>query len=759
MKSEFFIARLERALVERPNDPSLHYEFGHYFFKQGEWVRAQRSLEKAATLDPRMTRASFELGICYTRLRNYESAIREWEKMTDHDQDLNLDDIDYSRGQDIAGALQEWDRYRASAPDDIFKFYYLGIAALVLGRPQQAMIDFDKVVAFNPNFNRVRYYRGRAQHRLGKFMEAGQEFMAQLESRPRDFNSLYFAGACLVELGRTPQALQAFNRALQERPVYVKLHVKMGTAYANMMQFDQATECFRKALNVQPNLFQAHFELARCLEKQYLMDEAVEAYEKALEIRPTYKEAALSLGFLLKNLGKHVQALQYLKRVIELDPNEAEAYYLAGVILSALNRYAEAVPQYQKALRIQPRHSYAHYALGKALLKCDQVDEAIEAFRQALEQNERDSQSRTALGMAYFQKGQHALARRQFEKVVEANPRDAEAQYFLGVVHFKQHAYDLAIEAYQNAANLHPNSALRYFTQGAFHSYNRQYDHAIEEYKKATELRPDTEADLQLFAVLQLQATVGLNLAQQGRELQKFALAQEEVFIRFVQAISSALDAKDPYTRFHSKQVAYIGTRLAQQLGLPDDKLKEIMIGGWLHDIGKIGIRDEVLNKAGKLTDEERKLIQRHPEIGAEILRQVFPEEVEGKEVIYRIPWDVIPMVLHHHEKWDGTGYPHGLAGEDIPYTAQIIGVADFYDALTTNRPYRKALAPGVAMNEMRQLVGKFFSPVLIDAFEAILDELVLAMPPPVELDAAGVPKLGDDAWDGLTQSWNFVLK
>ncbi|MEW6281255.1 MAG: HD domain-containing phosphohydrolase, partial [Candidatus Eremiobacterota bacterium] len=351
------------------------------------------------------------------------------------------------------------------------------------------------------------------------------------------------------------------------------------------------------------------------------------------------------------------------------------------------------------------------------------------------------------------------LARRQFEKVVEANPRDGEAQYFLGVVQFKLGYLDLAIEAYQNAAQLHTNSALRYFTQGAFYSYNRQYDLAIEEYKKATELRPDTEADLQLFAVLQLQATVGIDLAQQGRELQTFAKAREEVFIRFVQAISSALDAKDPYTRFHSKQVAYIATRLAQQLGMPDEKLKEIMIGGWLHDIGKIGIRDTVLNKEGKLTDEERKLIQRHPEIGAEILRKVFPADEE--EAIYKIPWDVIPMVLHHHEKWDGTGYPHGLKGDDIPFTAQIVGVADFYDALTTNRIYRKALTPATAMAEMRQLCGKFFNPALIDAFEAILDELVLAMPPPVELDEHGALKLGlgDDAWDGLTQSWNFVLK
>ncbi|MCA9155480.1 MAG: HD domain-containing protein [Planctomycetales bacterium] len=148
----------------------------------------------------------------------------------------------------------------------------------------------------------------------------------------------------------------------------------------------------------------------------------------------------------------------------------------------------------------------------------------------------------------------------------------------------------------------------------------------------------------------------------------------------FVRALTSAIDAKDPYTCGHSDRVAQISVRLAQQLGWAGEDCETIYLAGVLHDIGKIGIDDAVLRKPGKLTAEEYEHIKEHPEKGYRILEQIG-------ELSH-----ILPAVLHHHEQWDGNGYPHGLTGETIPLIARIVAVADSFDAMTSDRPYRKGM-------------------------------------------------------------------
>jgi putative nucleotidyltransferase with HDIG domain len=170
-------------------------------------------------------------------------------------------------------------------------------------------------------------------------------------------------------------------------------------------------------------------------------------------------------------------------------------------------------------------------------------------------------------------------------------------------------------------------------------------------------------------------------------------------------SLTSAVDAKDAYTCGHSERVALLSRHLAQQARLPEHDVERIYMAGLLHDVGKIGVPESVLQKTGRLTPEEFEAMKKHPAIGARILRDI--KQIE----------DIIPGVLHHHERYDGKGYPAGLAGDSIPLMGRIICLADCFDAMTSNRTYRKALPLEVALTEIRRCSGTQFDPVLADAF------------------------------------------
>ena len=163
----------------------------------------------------------------------------------------------------------------------------------------------------------------------------------------------------------------------------------------------------------------------------------------------------------------------------------------------------------------------------------------------------------------------------------------------------------------------------------------------------------------------------------------------QSMFESMIQSLASALDAKDTYTCGHSNRVADLSVELASRLGYDDSALANIRMGGILHDIGKIGVDDCVLRKTTTLTDDEFEQIKRHPVLGYEILKGV--DQFGG----------ILPAVRHHHESWDGTGYPDGLAGESIPRDAQIVAVADAFDAMISDRPYR----PGMPIERVTQIL------------------------------------------------------
>lgn len=183
----------------------------------------------------------------------------------------------------------------------------------------------------------------------------------------------------------------------------------------------------------------------------------------------------------------------------------------------------------------------------------------------------------------------------------------------------------------------------------------------------------------------------------------------EKSYLESIEILRRTVEVKDIYTKGHSDRVAEYSLLIGEKLNLPSDEMKTLKIGALFHDIGKIGIPDAILLKTDKLTDDEYSEIKNHPAIGVHILSNAS------------IFADIIPIVKHHHERYDGHGYPSRLAGKEIPYLARIVAVADTFDAMTSKRSYRQALDFDYTMNEIERCKGTQFDPEIADVFLDIL--------------------------------------
>jgi HD-GYP domain-containing protein (c-di-GMP phosphodiesterase class II) len=200
------------------------------------------------------------------------------------------------------------------------------------------------------------------------------------------------------------------------------------------------------------------------------------------------------------------------------------------------------------------------------------------------------------------------------------------------------------------------------------------------------------------------------NIEALVRRLKQALRQNQELFLETIRTLAAAIDAKDPYTRGHSERVASYSMALSRHLGLKQDEVFRIHIAAILHDVGKLGIKDGILNKPGGLSDDEFEIMRQHPSIGAQIMSPI------------RMLKDIIPGIRNHHETWDGNGYPDRLKGDQIPMVARIIGVADTFDAMTTTRPYQQAMTLEYVIAKMRSMSGSRFDPLVIDAFLAAVE-------------------------------------
>jgi HD-GYP domain-containing protein (c-di-GMP phosphodiesterase class II) len=189
-------------------------------------------------------------------------------------------------------------------------------------------------------------------------------------------------------------------------------------------------------------------------------------------------------------------------------------------------------------------------------------------------------------------------------------------------------------------------------------------------------------------------------------EIRRQAAVNKELFMSSIRMLANTIDEKDPYTRGHSERVAYYSSMIAKHLGMSPADVERVHLSGIIHDVGKIGIEDKILRKASALTDDEYEIMKQHPSKGEHILEAVpMLKEMAGAG-------------LMHHENVDGSGYPRGLKGDEIPLLGRIVSVADAFDAMTTDRPYSKAMTFEAALQRLRAWIGKKFDGPCVEAME-----------------------------------------
>jgi putative nucleotidyltransferase with HDIG domain len=221
--------------------------------------------------------------------------------------------------------------------------------------------------------------------------------------------------------------------------------------------------------------------------------------------------------------------------------------------------------------------------------------------------------------------------------------------------------------------------------------------------------KPFTMEDLRLADALAANVSAGIECAQLLRK-------QRDLFLDTITILAQAVELRDEYTGNHTFRVTTYSMLLAEHMNLPADQLELLRIGTPLHDIGKIGIDDAILRKPDRLTESEFEIMKSHT--------------IKGAEIVATIPdlRPIIPIVRSHHERWDGRGYPDGLAGEAISPLARIVALADAFDAMTSDRPYRKGMASAVAFGEIEKQSGKQFDPVFAAGFLSIKESIMQEM-------------------------------
>jgi putative nucleotidyltransferase with HDIG domain len=433
------------------------------------------------------------------------------------------------------------------------------------------------------------------------------------------------------------------------------------------------------------------------------LDEAEALYQESRRMAQIAGDARLvamveqNLGVIASMRGDVPRALRHYRtslagyRTLGLDTYVANLLNDIGLAYADLARWDDAEATYREALALCDTCGDASTALmvevnraAMRIARGDYVDAQVVCER--VLQEARPLNDIRVLGEVYKHCG--VIAREL--------GRTEEAEEYLRVAYesaLRREDLLLAAESAREQAELY--TALRR-NRDALHSLNSSH---------------------RLFARLRVQR----DIADVRRRIDRL----ERRFLDVVRQWGQSIESKDRYTLGHCERVADYTCAIGKALGFDEQTLFWMRIGAMLHDVGKIVVPSDILNKAAPLTPAERAIIERHASAGADLLKDV------------EFPWDVLPMIRHHHERWDGAGYPDAVSGEAIPISARILCVADVYDALTTHRPYRAAYTAQEALEAMRADCGRVFDPDVLELFTRILETLPapIAFPPTVPPD------------------------
>ena len=585
-----------------------------------------------------------------------------------------------TQSHDRPGAGHDSDHIR-TAPTDGSVPDWAGTIGNLMSQAKDAAAAYDYDQAINhlntleeiwdskglPEFSRdlrfeLHKEKGKALASLGKIEAAIDEYQkvlkycrdsSQLAIKSETFTQI---GQLLCKQGEHDRALGYLQRAL--------------SAYRRLN--DQAGVC--RALR---NLGVVYVELGEFEECEANYTEAI-AVAGQIGEKLLYADLVNNLGTIMNMKGNWRRALDLYRESLEIYVEKDEVRKCAyaqnniAITLSEQGVYDEALSSFREAYRTATSIKDAslelivNINLADLNLKLDHIDEARKHCREA-----DDFMVESGL----------------------INGNLAEVRKIAGKIRFREENYTEALADYNRALDVCREIGAQFLEAEILRERGLCYA-ALEQHLDALS---DLEASYHIYVTLKAEG--------KREQTEEIIGSLERLYLDVFESMARQVDHKDSYTKGHSDRVAALSMLLAKELGLRTHMVKTIVAAGLLHDIGKIQIGDDVLKKPGRLTDEEFDHIKKHAELGVALLR--------GKE----FPWDIKPLILHHHERMDGHGYPLGLKGEDIPLGARIICIADVFDALTSDRVYRKAFETEKALSIMNEDSGTAFDTVLLKCF------------------------------------------
>jgi putative nucleotidyltransferase with HDIG domain len=479
---------------------------------------------------------------------------------------------------------------------------------------------------------------------------------------------------------------------------------RVAHTYINDGHLDLALDCLEAALAV-AEANNAEADVAHAMNLMgnvHLLRGEFEAaepmYARALALAKSTGEAALE-AMVLQNLGvvastrddlaaalEHYGASLAICRTAGLDRQVGHLLNNMGLVYTQLDRWADAQAAYEesvihcRAAGDTPNRLLATVNSANLWLARGDIDRADALCREVVAEAEEVGHHR-ALGEAFKHLG--VISR------VRGDMAAAETHF---------------VAAYDNAI-LREDLLLAAETA-------REQAELFELMSKNRETLQALSRSHSLFSKLRSRRRLA--------DLQRRVGRLEDRFYVVVARWARTIESKDSYTHGHCERVASYASALARDLGFDEMTMFWFSIGALLHDVGKIVVPSEILNKPGRLTDEERKIMERHAPAGADLLAEI------------EFPWDILPMIRGHHERWDGRGYPDGLAADNIPISARIICVADVFDALTTDRPYRRGFTRDHALEIMTAERGTAFDPAIFDRFICLIQDPALYEEPQI---------------------------
>jgi putative nucleotidyltransferase with HDIG domain len=513
--------------------------------------------------------------------------------------------------------------------------------------------------------------------------------------------------------------------------------IERGMRHDLLGEYAAALECFAEAARIgreQGQLGPSAVALRRAghvYSKMGEWSQALAHYQQSIE---TAKEvgdmvamanAMCAMGTMHLERGEWEQVKSCYEKALEIaterkDPQlRSQVLNNLGAMNNILGEWREAIWCYEKSIPLlRSIHNMRGLAetynnLGMTYRDKDDLRVANRYFRMSLELAKQEGDIRLAATInlnrveASLRLGELEDARERCEEAFEILNRIndklgiAEAVKLYGVIYRKMKKYSLAMHHLQESVRINTEcenplgaaEALREL--GLLHLSKGDSREALSTLGKSFRIFKELKAKKYLEDV--------------DRRMQEL----ETIYFRIAEAMGEAVESKDTYTYGHSQRVAAYASELAERLGLGEDEKKAVLLAAFLHDLGKVKVPKKILSKPGRLTAEEFAEIEKHPGWGLEKLANV------------EFPWEVKPLIRHHHERYNGEGYPDRLAGEGIPFGARLISLCDFFDALTTDRPYRPALTIKQAISIMKKEAGTILDPGLTPLFITIIEDML----------------------------------